>query len=329
MMKKIILLSLMVLVVIFSVSSVCLAEKNTVLVMPKLIGIPFFNAAERGALKAGEDFGVDVIYAGPTTVDGAAQAKMVEDYISRGVDAIFVSPNDAAALIPVIERAKSKGILVGDWDAPLDREVVDYSMIPAVQTEQGITLWELLVKALGKPEGNYIILTGGLDTEGLNIMIDAGLKYAEENYPKLNLLTGKIPTDEDTQKAYTATLDVLRAYPELDGIIALSSPAPIGAAQAIQEEEKKDEIVLVGHALPNDARPFLKSGDLKYAMLFDPAEVAYMTVYLADYVLNGNEIVDGMEVPNVGKITLEEDGKGIIMGPPLVFTAENVDDYDF
>jgi len=221
------------------------------------------------------------------------------------------------------------GILVGDWDAPLDREVVDYSMIPAKQVDQGITLWKLLVKALGKPEGNYIVLTGGLDTEGLNIMIDAGLKYAEENYPKLNLLTGKIPTNEDTQQAYTATLNVLRAYPELDGIIALSSPAPIGAAQAIQEKGKKDDIVLVGHALPNDARPFLKSGDLKYAMLFDPAKVGYMTVYLADYVLNGNKIVDGMEVPNVGKITLEEDGKGVVMGPPLVFTAENVDEYDF
>lgn len=327
--NRMLIIILIALVIFVSISSGVLAEKHTVLVMPKLIGIPFFNAAEKGVLNAGKEFGVDVIYAGPTTCDGAAQAKMIEDYISRGVDAIFVSPNDAAALIPVIEKAKAKGILVGDWDAPLDRDVVDYSMIPAKQIDQGKTLWNLLVKALGKPEGNYIILTGGLDTEGLNIMIDAGLKHAKENYPKLNLLTDKIPTNENTQEAYTATLNVLKAYPELDGIIALSSPAPIGAGQAIQEKGKKDDVMLVGHALPNDARPYLKSGDLKYAMLFDPEQLGYMTVYLAKYVLDGNEIYDGMEVPNIGKITLEEDGKGILMGPPLVFTSENVDQYDF
>ena len=33
--------------------------------MPKLVGIPYFNASETGALKAGEDSGVNVIYAGP------------------------------------------------------------------------------------------------------------------------------------------------------------------------------------------------------------------------------------------------------------------------
>jgi len=327
--NRILIIILVALMIFVSLSSSGLAEKHTVLVMPKLIGIPYFNAAERGALRAGEDFGVDVIYAGPTTCDGAAQVKMIEDYMSRGIDAIFVSPNDAAALIPVLEKAKSKGILVGDWDAPLDRKVVDYSMIPARQIDMGKMFWDLLVRALGKPEGNYIILTGGLDTEGLNIQIDAGLKYAKEKYPKLNLLTDRIPTNENTQEAYTATLNVLKAYPELDAIIAMSSPAPIGAAQAIQEKDKKDDIVLVGHALPNDARPYLKSADLKFGVLYSPEKLGYMTVYLAKYILDGNEVYDGMEVPNIGKITLEEDGKGILMGQPLIFTSENVDQYDF
>ena len=40
------------------------AKDYTILVMPKLVGIPYFNASEAGALKAGEDLGVNVIYAG-------------------------------------------------------------------------------------------------------------------------------------------------------------------------------------------------------------------------------------------------------------------------
>ena len=80
------------------------AKEYTVLVMPKLVGIPYFNASETGALQAGKDLGVNVIYAGPTQPDAAAQVKMIEDYISRGVDAIAVAPNDPAALTPVLRR---------------------------------------------------------------------------------------------------------------------------------------------------------------------------------------------------------------------------------
>ena len=59
------------------------AKDYTILVMPKLVGIPYFNASEAGALKAGEDLGVNVIYAGPNQADAAAQVRMIEDYISR------------------------------------------------------------------------------------------------------------------------------------------------------------------------------------------------------------------------------------------------------
>ena len=104
------------------------AKDYTILVMPKLVGIPYFNASEAGALQAGEDLGVNVIYAGPNQADAAAQVRMIEDYISRGVDAICVAPNDPAALTPVLRRARDRGILVMDWDTPADPSVVEISV---------------------------------------------------------------------------------------------------------------------------------------------------------------------------------------------------------
>jgi simple sugar transport system substrate-binding protein/rhamnose transport system substrate-binding protein len=52
-------------------------------------------------------------------------------------------------------------------------------------------------------------------------------------------------------------------------------------------------------------------------------------VYLANELLQGNEITDGMEVPNVGQISVADDGKTVYMGPPQDFTAENCDDFNF
>ena len=96
------------------------SEPYTIVVMPKLIGIPYFNRSQTGAEQAGKDLGVNVIYNGPSVGDAAQQVQMIEDYITQGVDAICVAPNDAAAMTPVLQKAKEAGIKVLDWDTPAD-----------------------------------------------------------------------------------------------------------------------------------------------------------------------------------------------------------------
>ncbi len=60
--------------------------------MPKLVGIPYFNASEVGALEAGEELGIEVIYTGPTEGDAAQQVQMIEDPFIRGIDCITSRP---------------------------------------------------------------------------------------------------------------------------------------------------------------------------------------------------------------------------------------------
>lgn len=329
-MKKITVLLLTLLITLTIGSGAIMAQDDySVLVMPKLIGIPYFNASETGAIEAGEDFGIEVMYEGPTTADASAQVKMIEDYINQGVDAIAVAPNDPAALSPVLKKAREEGIVVLDWDTPADKELVDYSVQQIDNEVYGAHIMDLLVKHMGTEEGNYAILTGGLSAANLNSWIDSALAHAKEEYPNLNLVTEKIPTNEKQQEAYSKTKNLLRAYPNLDGVMAVSTPAPIGAAQAVEEMGLKDEVAVVGTSLPNDSRPYLKSGALDVATLWEPAKLGRLTVYVALQELKGNEIKDGMNVPGVGEIKVEKDGKTIIMGPPTDFTAENVDQFNF
>lgn len=304
-------------------------EEFTILVMPKLVGIPYFNASEKGAEQAGEDFdNIKVEYAGPSEADPAAQVTMIEDYIARGVDAIAVAPNDPDSLSPVLEEAKEEGILVMDWDTPADQDIVDYSIRQVDYEAYGRHIWDLLAEEMGE-EGDYAVLTGGLSAENLNTWIDAGLDHAEKEYPDMNLVTERIGTDEKQQEAYKQTLDLLRAYPDLDGIIGVSTPAPIGAAQAIEEQGLQDEVAVVGTSVPNDSAPFLESGALRVATLWEPYKLGYLSAYVAKEHLEGNEIKDGMEVPEVGEVEVKEDGKTVIMSPPIDFTKDNVDEYDF
>ena len=304
-------------------------KKYRIVIMPKLVGIPYFNAAEEGAKKAGKDLGVEVIYTGPTKADAAEQVKMIEDLITKGVDCIAVAPNDPAALTPVLKKAQKKGIVILDWDTPADPKLVKYSVHQIDDKVFGEHIWDLLVKAMGTDKGEYAIITGGLSAKNLNTWIDYGLKYAKKKYPNLKLVTDKIPSDEKQQVAYQKALELIKAYPNLKGIIGISTPAPLGAAQAVQEKKLQNKIAVVGTALPKDSKPYLKDGSLDYATLWDPTKLGYLTVWVAKKALDGQKIKNGDYVPNVGKIQVKPDGKTIIMGPPTDFTKDNVDKFNF
>jgi simple sugar transport system substrate-binding protein/rhamnose transport system substrate-binding protein len=298
----------------------------TIVVMPKLVGIPYFNASETGAVQAGKDLGINVIYTGPTTADAAEQVRMLEDLISKGVDAICVAPNDAAALTPVLRRAKAAGIKVLDWDTSADPSVIDLSIHQIDDKQYGEHIWDLLVQEMGD-SGDYAILTGGLSAANLNAWIDHGLAYAKTTYPGLNLVTDKVPTDEKQQVAYQKTMDLITAYPNLKGIIGVSTPTPIGGAQAVQEKGLKDSIAVVGTALPTDSGPYLEDSSLRVSTLWDPGKLGYLTVVLANNLIKGQTPTNGQDVPNVGKISVN--GKIVVMGPPTDFTKDNYKNFSF
>ncbi|MBQ3424386.1 MAG: substrate-binding domain-containing protein, partial [Clostridia bacterium] len=155
-----------------------------------------------------------------------------------------------------------------------------------------------------------------------------GQDYAAEKYPGLKLVTDPVASDESAQEAYNQALALIQAYPDLKGILGYSTPAPIGCAMAVREKGLNDQIAVVGTSMPNDSNEYLKDGSLDYAVLWDPAALGKMAVYVAHLALNGEEI-EGFEVPGVGPIHIEEDGKTIIMADPTVWTAENVDQFDF
>jgi ABC-type sugar transport system substrate-binding protein len=300
-----------------------------VAVVPKLVGIPYFNASEKGAIQAGKDLGVDVQYTGPTQADAAAQVKVVEDLISKNVDVIAIAPNDPASVDPVLKKAKDQGIHVIDWDTPANKDLVEYSVKQIDDEVFGRHMAKKLIEAMGTEEGEIAILTGGLSAANLNLWIEAAQKEFDENYPGIKIVTEKIPTEEKQQVAYQKTLDLMKSYPNLKGILAVSTPAPLGAAQAVQEKGMQDKISVVGSALPTDSLPFLEDGSLDTAVLWDPGKLGALTVAVGKMIAEGEEITDGMEIEGVGEISVLEDGKSIIMGPPADFTKDNAADFNF
>jgi len=325
-MKKV--LAMIVALVMMMSCAAFAAEDITVVVMPKLVGIPYFNASEVGALAAGEELGINVIYTGPTTGDAALQVQMIEDLLIDGIDALAIAPNDPDSVSPALQKCLAEDVLVMDWDTTANADDVKYSIQQINNKVFGEMMVDKLVEAMGTTEGEIAIVTGYLTAANLNTWIDFSMAYAAEKYPGLKLVTDPVPSDESAQEAYTQTLALIGAYPNLKGILGYSTPAPIGVAMAVQEKGLQDQIAVVGSSMPTDSAPYLKDGSLDFGLLWNPADLGKMTVYVAYLTITGQE-VEGYEVPGVGPIHIEEDGRTIIMADPSVWTAENVDQFNF
>jgi len=325
-MKKV--LAMIVALVMMMSCAAFAAEDITVVVMPKLVGIPYFNASEVGALAAGEELGINVIYTGPTTGDAALQVQMIEDLLIDGIDALAIAPNDPDSVSPALQKCLAEDVLVMDWDTTANADDVKYSIQQINNKVFGEMMVDKLVEAMGTTEGEIAIVTGYLTAANLNTWIDFSMAYAAEKYPGLKLVTDPVPSDESAQEAYTQTLALIAAYPNLKGILGYSTPAPIGVAMAVQEKGLQDQIAVVGSSMPTDSAPYLKDGSLDFGLLWNPADLGKLAVYVAYLELTGAEVA-GYEVPGVGPITIEEDGRTIIMADPSVWTAENVDQFNF
>ena len=234
-------------------------------------------------------------------------------------------PNDAKALEPVFAKAKEKGIIVLTHESP-DQVGNDYDLELIDNVEFGRHHWDKLVEYMGD-SGQYAIFVGSLTVPLHNLWADEGLKYAAEKYPNLELVTERIPCGEDQELSKQKTLELIKAYPDLKGIIGFGSLGPPGAAQAVKEKGLEDQIAIVGTVIPGHAAPYLKDGSLKHGILWDPKDAGYSMTWVAQQLLDGKEITDGMEVPGVGKISL--DGNVIKVDAMIDITADNAEDFGF
>lgn len=300
-------------------------HKITIAFVPKGTTIDYFQYAAEGAREAARDLGIDVLYRGSRTADADEQIAAVEQLIAEKVDAIAISANDPRKLVPVLQRAKAQGIQVMTWDADTAPEGRAFFVNMVEPEVLGRHLLDTLAQEVGE-KGKYAIMTGSLSASNMNEWMKWIQTQQSEYYPDLELVA-TVATDDDQEKAYGIAKQLLRDYPDLNGIIGNSSVGPPAAAQAVKEAGKSGQVKVVGLSTPNLMRGYLQEGAAQIATLWSPKKLGYLTIRLAYNALNGHAPADGEEIKGVGNIRL--DGDMVIMGEPLDFTAENVDQYDF
>ena len=304
-------------------SRIAFAANSTMVTVVKIAGIPWFNALEKGVKKGGKDFDIDASMVGPANVDPAQQVKLLEDLIAKKVTVIGLVPLDVKVCEPVLKRAQAAGIKVITHEGP-EQEGRDWNVELIDSVRFGEVQMQRLAKDMSE-SGDYVVYVGTLTTPLHNKWADAAIAYQKAHYPKMKLVADRFPGADEIDTAYKTTLDVIKAYPNLKGVLGFGSNGPIGAGNAVREKRLSKKIAVVGTVLPSQAKDLIADGIIREGFLWNPTDAGYAMVAVARLVLDGKPIKDGVDIPGLGKASVDVPGKLIKVDKILQINKDTVD----
>jgi rhamnose transport system permease protein len=301
-------------------------HRMVIAVMPKAKGDPYFVSCRAGAEEAARELDVDLVWDGPTGLDAAKQNELIENWITRKVDAIAVAVENRAGISTVLRKARERGIAVLTWDADAEPDARDFFVNQA--TAEGIAnaLTDEAGRLLGG-KGEFAIITGALSAANQNEWIAFIKKRLVDKFPGLKLVAIR-PSDDDRDKAFAETQTLLKVYPSVKLMMAISAPAVPGSAEAVRQAGRKD-VNVIGLSLPNINKPYVHDGVVQTVVLWNTKDLGYLSVY-ASALVTQHKLAEGARAIQAGRLGQIEVRKSeIILGAPMLFNKGNIDRFDF
>jgi len=301
-------------------------KRVTVAVMPKAKGDPYFISCKVGAEEAANALNVDLIWDGPTGLDAAKQNELVQSWITRHVDAISVSVENAPGISTVLRQARAQGIKVVTWDADAEPDARDYFINQATAQSIGFALTDETARVLDG-RGDFAIITGALSAANQNLWMGFTRQRVAEKYPGLKLVAVR-PSDDDRDKAFAEAQTLMKVYPDVKLLVAISAPAVPGAGEAVRQSGRKD-VHVIGLSLPNLCKPYVHGGEIEAVVLWNTKDLGYLAVAAPAALARGTlkAGATGFDAGRLGKVEIK--GSDIILGAPVFFRKDNIDRFNF
>ena len=302
----------------------------TYVLVPKNLGNPYFDAANNGAQEAAGELGVTVLYQGSSTADATEQIQLLNSLIAQQVAGLAVSANDADALVPTGQEAMAAGIPVVTWDSAIAPEGRTLHINQADAEGIGRAQVQMIANIIGG-KGKIAILsatsTAPNQNEWIKWMED---ELSKPEYAEIELVATVYGDDED-EKSYNEMMGLMKTYPDLVGVISPTSVGIAAAGRAVTDDGKVGQVFVTGLGTPNQLREYVKSGAIPQFALWSPVDLGYLAVYATDALATGKisgQPGDTFTAGKLGDYTVLDD-MTVLLGPPTVFDANNIDDFDF
>ncbi|MFF3313069.1 sugar ABC transporter substrate-binding protein [Streptomyces sp. NPDC002952] len=206
---------------------------------------PFFVKMKEGAEKAAKADGAQLMTAaGKFDGDNAGQVTAIENMVAAGVKGILITPSDSKAIVPAIEKAKAKGVLVIALDTPTDPQ----SAVDALFATDNLKAGELIgeyAKAVMKGKSAKIATLDLAPGVSVGVQRHDGFLKGFGIDAKDPAVVCSQDTGGDQAKGQTAMENCLQKEPGINVVYTINEPAALGAYTALKAKGREKDVLIV------------------------------------------------------------------------------------
>ncbi len=236
---------------------------GTIAIITVDIANPYWKAevdtAQKEATKLGYETTVDAHQNDPDK-----QNQFIDGAISKKVKAIILDPAGADESVGAVKKATDAGIPVFLVNAEISQQGIAKSQIVS-NNAQGATLGaqEWAKQTGGK--GTYVELFGNPTDNNARVRSD-GYKAVLSQFPDLKLLQTET-ANWDRQQGKAKMEIMLRAHPDITGVISGNDEMALGAIAALKDANKLSQVKVLGFDGNQDAVDAVKAGEMVATVL--------------------------------------------------------------
>jgi len=300
--------------------------------LPKAVNNPYFDVAASGGQEAATALSGKFKQVGPSEATGAAQIPFIQTLTQQNVNAIVVSADDPDAIAPALKQAMAKGIKVVGYDSSPAKDARNVFINQADSKGIGVVQVQMVCDEIPGCAGEIAVLSATSTATNQNAWIQAMKDELASNSKYSGLKLVKVAYgNDDPQTSTTEAQALLTSYPNLKGIISPTTVGISAAAQVLKQTGKAGKVQLTGLGTPNLMRAFVKDGTCKEFALWNVKDLGYLAYYTAALLVKGTIKGNPGEKFTAGRLgdyTIDSNGV-VLLGPPFVFKADNIDQLNF
>lgn len=215
---------------------------------------PFFVKMKEGAAEAAKKHGARLLTgAGKTDGDNAGQVTAMENMIAAGARTILITPSDAKAIIPSIEKARARGVMVIALDSPTDPMEATDALFATDNYQAGVLIGQYARAALGSRPAKIVMLdlfpghpVGAQRHNGF--LKGFGLAAPDASSNQLGTAPEVVCMADsfgDRAKGQTAMENCLQKAREVTVVYTINEPAAAGAHNALRQAGRDKDVIIV------------------------------------------------------------------------------------
>jgi len=265
----------------------------------------FYNLVKEGVDKGiteleAKGVKVNLTWSASQKADPAAQADLLEAAIATKPDAIAIAVIDGDLCKDLMQKAIDQGIVVIGFDTDFTGSPRQACVGAGMDNQYkcGQQMADMIVEAMGTDTAKIALLTGSPSAENHKIIVQGFQDRVKEAYPNLNIVSTQADNDS-LETATSITESIFSQYPDIKGIVGVTSSDGLGAAKAYQTavasgQFKVGDVKIIDKTLTAEKRDDMIPNGFEYGVMdCPPVMIGYYSIMMLNaYLTDGTAFQD-------------------------------------